>query len=136
MTGSINPELPGAGEDREVSDSRVKGSLITLRDAQNALLNSENKVPRAALAPSFVQTKRVETPELAAGQSKEVTITWPSSFTDTAYTVSLSCQSEGVATGVTVRQFKSKLAASIIVVVKNDSEGGLKGTINAVAIHD
>jgi hypothetical protein len=49
MTGSISPELPSGGEPRSTSDSKVKGSLITLRDGLNNLLNSENKVAKASL---------------------------------------------------------------------------------------
>lgn len=48
MTGSINPELPSGGEPRGTADGKIKGSLITLRDALNGLLNSENKVTKAS----------------------------------------------------------------------------------------
>ncbi len=44
MTGSINPTLPSKGEDRGTADAFVKGSLVTLRNGLNAILNSENKV--------------------------------------------------------------------------------------------
>jgi hypothetical protein len=52
MTGTINPELPSGGEPRSTADGKIKGSLITLRDGINALLNSENKIPSASLAES------------------------------------------------------------------------------------
>lgn len=50
MTGSINPTLPVAGEPNSTADPKVLGSLKTLRDETNALLNSENKIPGTSLA--------------------------------------------------------------------------------------
>ncbi len=52
MTGTVNPNLPAKGDSRGVSDSRTRGSLITLRDELNALLTSENKVQDSSLASS------------------------------------------------------------------------------------
>lgn len=45
MPGSISPDLPVKGEPLGSSDAKLKGSIITLRDALNAVLNAENKVP-------------------------------------------------------------------------------------------
>lgn len=44
MTGTINPTLPVTGEPNSTADPKVLGSLKTLRDEINALLNSENKI--------------------------------------------------------------------------------------------
>lgn len=49
MTGTFAPELPEAGEGKGLSDSRIRGSLITLRDGLNGLLNSSNKVTKESL---------------------------------------------------------------------------------------
>lgn len=46
MTGSLNPELPGKGDLEGVSDSKIRKSLITLRDGLNAILNDENDIDR------------------------------------------------------------------------------------------
>jgi hypothetical protein len=54
MTGTINPTLPVAGEPNSTADPKILGSLKTLRDEINALLNSENEIPTSALAESKV----------------------------------------------------------------------------------
>lgn len=52
MTGTFNPNLPQSGDPLAVSDSKTKSSLVTLRDALNGLLTSENKIQDSSLASS------------------------------------------------------------------------------------
>jgi hypothetical protein len=49
VAGSISPNLPSKGEPLGTSDSKIRGSLITLRDGLNAVLGSGNKVSREGL---------------------------------------------------------------------------------------
>lgn len=54
MTGTISPNLPEGGEPRGTADGKVKSSLITLRNAINATLNSSNKLEGAEIAEGTV----------------------------------------------------------------------------------
>lgn len=44
MTGSVSPTLPVIGQPNSTEDPKVKGSFETIRDALNAVLNSDNTI--------------------------------------------------------------------------------------------
>jgi hypothetical protein len=59
MTGSVAPTLPTKGDTRPTSDARTRGSLVTLRDALNELLDSENKILSSALGKEVVTAAKL-----------------------------------------------------------------------------
>jgi hypothetical protein len=71
------------------------------------------------------------------------TVTWPTSFADTKYTVVAtwedSCSTTmgcGVEGPIVVVSTGGKQSASVIVIVNNQSGNDLSGNVDIIAVHD
>jgi hypothetical protein len=106
-------------------------------DKEGALTIGGGKVTRAKIAGATLQTQRVSTGSLANGVAEIVTLTWPSAFADTSYTIGLSLARAGGAAAAASAYITSKSAAAITVQVVNNSGGANSAfTVEAIAIHD
>lgn len=73
--GNINLELPEAGEPRGTSDTRIRGSLIKLREYLNELLNAENKVLGEKLAKETLTAEKLAANAVEEAKIKDGAVT-------------------------------------------------------------
>lgn len=90
MAGNINPNIPTIGQPNSTEAADIVSSFETLRDALNAVLNSENKVDGSAIAKNSItpsnlkiidSEKLMPTAGIVRGSS---TLTLSTSFQDIA----------------------------------------------------
>jgi hypothetical protein len=84
-----------------------------------------------------VQVKRTNSQLFANNTSTDVTVTWPTAFADTNYTVQAAAMNEDATSDLRYLAIRAKLAASCIVTVQNSNAiTSRNGHVEAFAIHD
>lgn len=87
-----------------------------------------------------IQVLRASTGSVAAGGQVEVTVTWPTAWADTNYTVVVSLQettSDVAGAGMRIRRIRNKNAADFTVIVQNENLiTAVTGTLHVCGIHD
>lgn len=82
------------------------------------------------------QGARVSAGAIAAGTKATVTVTWPTPFADTAYTVVCSLIENDAAIWAVTANLQSKAAGSCVVRIANQDVAAHTPAIHAIAIHD
>lgn len=86
---------------------------------------------------AFIQSTRISTGSITSGLRADVTVTWPTSFTDTNYTVLVTVEdTSALGLGLQAERIRSKTATQVVIQVLNASLSSLTGTIHIVGIHD
>jgi hypothetical protein len=98
----------------------------------------DGAVTRSKIAGASFQTKRESTGTVEPGDHL-ITITWPTAFADTSYTVGGLSVEVGLGTtgaALTIVRIDAKEKDKLKIVVRNESGSNKTGTVHAVAWHD
>ncbi len=84
-----------------------------------------------------IKTVRVTTGSVGASSQAEISVTWPSAFPNTGYTVSVMVEEGTAATdNLKVLKIVSRTATGCVVRVQNVVAAAVTGTLHLVAIPD
>jgi hypothetical protein len=83
-----------------------------------------------------LQTVRLTTGSITNGTNSSVTVTWPSAFASTSYTVVAGVEDSTAGLGLQVEHIVSRTTTGCVIRVKNNGTGALTGTLHVVGISD
>lgn len=96
-----------------------------------------NTVTISALPLSRIQAFRVTTGTIAANSSADVTVTWPTPFADTNYTMQAQLQEDTTTMGLIFLRIESRTATQAVLRVQNnDITNPHTGTLHLLGIAD
>lgn len=83
-----------------------------------------------------IQTARASTGSVGAAAEANVTLTWPTGFSDGDYAVTASMMEDDDGEALRVRRIKTKSATGIVVNCVNNGLISHTGTVHAIAVAD
>lgn len=91
-------------------------------------------IATSSTAP-VIRSKRTATGTIGGTASADVSVTWPSNFSNTNYTVTASIEQD-IDTGLRILRVRSKTTSGCVVRVTNDSVTGQSGTVHTIGVAD
>ncbi|MDO7847647.1 hypothetical protein Q5H92_14860 [Hymenobacter sp. M29] len=102
------------------------------------ITGEEQEIPVGDIIPLNylnIKTARVSTGSILTTVIAPITVTWPTPFLDTNYTVSATCLASGINL-LEVQSMTSLTPSSVTFSVKNLSLSTVSGSLHVVAVHD
>lgn len=83
-----------------------------------------------------IEHGRVTTGSVASLGEADVSLTWPTAFPDTNYTVAASVELDLAGEALRVRRIRTRTTTGCTVNIINNAATAQTGTLHAIAIHD